>query len=214
LPDLLRNYSFPQGRTPITLIGPHYALLRDEFRTSPLAQPASIADKVLVSVGGTDPHFATAWVLNTLAKANPNLTVVVTFSKNSDHLAALKTLIDATPISVELHLDAPNMSELMLETRFTIGAAGSSCWERCALGVPSILFSVAPNQDRLVETISAQGGALAIQMFDTEALEVATQKLLYHDDSLLTMAAAAQVICDGKGVSRTVPAILNMLKPI
>jgi UDP-2,4-diacetamido-2,4,6-trideoxy-beta-L-altropyranose hydrolase len=196
------------------LIGPHYALLRDEFRTSPLAQPASIADKVLVSVGGTDPHFATAWVLNTLAKANPNLTVVVTFSKNSDHLAALKTLIDATPISVELHLDAPNMSELMLETRFTIGAAGSSCWERCALGVPSILFSVAPNQDRLVETISAQGGALAIQMFDTEALEVATQKLLYHDDSLLTMAAAAQVICDGKGVSRTVPAILNMLKPI
>jgi UDP-2,4-diacetamido-2,4,6-trideoxy-beta-L-altropyranose hydrolase len=52
------------------------------------------------------------------------------------------------------HRQATNMAELMAAADLAIGAGGSTTWERCALGLPTLQVAIAPNQ----EALSQAGG--------------------------------------------------------
>jgi RimJ/RimL family protein N-acetyltransferase len=49
------------------------------------------------------------------------------------------------------------MAELMAEADMAIGAGGSTVWERCCVGVPSLSLSMAENQRRQVADAAAAG---------------------------------------------------------
>jgi UDP-2,4-diacetamido-2,4,6-trideoxy-beta-L-altropyranose hydrolase len=47
------------------------------------------------------------------------------------------------------------MAKLMLEADFSIGAGGAASWERCSLGLPSLIFSLADNQVAIAKELSS-----------------------------------------------------------
>lgn len=142
-----------------TLLGPRYALLREEFiQARARAQPRSgHVGKLLVFLGGADPENHTATVLRALLQAGPSeLGVDVVVGASNPHYAEVRELCDLLP-RAQLHRQTGNMAQLMLGADLAIGAGGATTWERCLLGLPSLTVVIAENQRRTTEDLSALG---------------------------------------------------------
>lgn len=100
--------------------------------------------------------------------------------------------------------DVSNIAQLMTKCDLVIGAAGSTTWERCSLGVPSIQIVIADNQKVIAERMEKAGAALTCLASDLDTgLPTALAKI-NQDQNLYKMANAAAEITDGAGTSRVV----------
>jgi RimJ/RimL family protein N-acetyltransferase len=97
------------------------------------------------------------------------------------------------------------MARLMRDADVAIGAAGTTSWERCCLGLPAILLVLAENQRTGAAALADVGAALAVD--SVEAVGPALQGLLDDPEHLSRMSAAAFAIVDGRGTSRVVRAL-------
>lgn len=127
--DLVINYDPDAGELapfyrscPGKLLGPLYAPLREQFQgLIPCVRPE--VEKILISTGGTDP-FHLAEDLKALAEESVHKTAV---------------LAPGYP-RVE------QVAELFLTCDLAISAAGTTLYELCAAGVPTLCFAMADNQ--------------------------------------------------------------------
>ena len=51
----------------------------------------------------------------------------------------------------------PSLAPLMAGADLSIGAGGTSTWERLCLGLPSITYSLATNQESYSESLASSG---------------------------------------------------------
>jgi spore coat polysaccharide biosynthesis predicted glycosyltransferase SpsG len=97
------------------------------------------------------------------------------------------------------------MAEMMLQADLAIGAAGSASWERCCLGLPTLLFSLADNQLGIAQSIEELGAGKYVgrvgdfneQQFAANLKSICTNKQLVFD-----MSSRAYAVTDGRGVFR------------
>lgn len=130
-------------------LGPRYALLRPEFaavRRQPKPKLIRTNHTLCVSFGGTDPTNATVQVLRAVARADLaywHVDVIV----NESH----RRLHDIERMSKHrgnctVHVSPSDVASIVAGADFAVGGAGVSLWERCCLGVPSIIAAQAENQ--------------------------------------------------------------------
>lgn len=192
------------------LAGSGYTLLRPAFaraRAASLARRGETPElrRILVSLGATDPDNHSLIALQGIAESGLPVAVDVVLGSAAPHLAAVRRQIAGMPQSVRLHLDIGNMEELMGAADLAIGAAGTSTWERCCLGLPSLLMVIADNQRQIAEAVSAAGAArLLAGPRDSLAGQVAAalRDLAGDPDALRGLSARAAEICDGRGCDR------------
>ncbi len=139
------------------LLGGRYAVLRREFRNTAVKNFPVNARQVLVTMGGADVNNYTPVVLEALAGFKDiTITVIIGPSfKNNDEIytAAERCKSEA------LIKHAPkNIAEVMAGCDLAVSAAGTTTYELCALGVPSILISQADNQKPICEYFKRTGG--------------------------------------------------------
>jgi UDP-2,4-diacetamido-2,4,6-trideoxy-beta-L-altropyranose hydrolase len=141
----------------ILLLGPDYALLRRSFRTTKFEPRAGRPVRgVLVSFGGTDPLDHTSAALDALDVVNaPDLRVDVVASSANPRMTTLGMRVAARPRTF-LHVDTQEMASLMAAADLALGAGGSSAWERCRAGLPSLVMLAAPNQRGVVAHLAAE----------------------------------------------------------
>lgn len=129
------------------LLGPRYALLREEFhRMSEYVKPRTgLVKRVLVFLGGVDPANYTARAIEAIAStgmSDVHVDVVIglkhPFRQQIEAACALH--------GFRCHVQTNRMAELMAKADLSIGACGSATWERCSMGVPSIVLVLADNQ--------------------------------------------------------------------
>ena len=178
------------------LLGPNYALLRPEFselRGQALQKRKNTKKikNILVSVGGSDTENLTYKILQSLDDFN----VVVVLGEASPYNDMIKSY--AKERGIEVIVNANNMAELMLDADLAIGAAGSTSWERCCLGLPTLLFITAENQRAIAENLE-QLGAIII----AKNLRDDLQSMVNNFDLWESMSEKSQTICDGLGVKR------------
>ena len=98
------------------------------------------------------------------------------------------------------------MAEIMSKSDLCIGAAGSTAWERCCLGLPTITLVIADNQREIAEQLSQRNEAiysnLSNLLVDFEQFFDISGKELQR--ALITNS---RQICDGLGVSRVIAAL-------
>ena len=58
----------------------------------------------------------------------------------------IKEIKGSAPANAVLHINEQHMSELMTSCDIAVSAAGSTLYELCACGIPSITYSLADNQ--------------------------------------------------------------------
>jgi spore coat polysaccharide biosynthesis predicted glycosyltransferase SpsG len=64
------------------------------------------------------------------------------------------------PWATEVLVGVNNMAQLMADSDLAIGAAGSTSWERCCLGLPTIQVVLAENQKLIAQALVNAGAAM------------------------------------------------------
>ena len=200
------------------LLGAEYALLRRQFA---LHRPAALerrqgqgpVERVLVSFGTTDPQNLTEIALRGIAESKLSLAVDIVLGSAAPHLKQIRQLITTLNINAHLHVDVADMAQLMIDADVAIGASGSSSFERCSLGLPSLVVVVAENQRQYAaafvaaEAAESLGDGNALRAPDIAA---ALRKLATDSKRRLTMSRKAASLCDARGPLRVA---LGLLAP-
>ena len=193
------------------LLGPKYALLRPEFarwRAASLARrEIPQVRHILITMGGVDATNVTGRVLSALQGIDiatlDQITVVLgPFAPWLDHVLA-----QAKNMSVPTRVlsDVDNMAELMTSCDLAIGAGGSTTWERCALGVPSILLVLAENQRNIAIFMAQASAAFVVEADEPTDLAVREAVVRFEDSgNLQSYSIVSSKICDGAGTARAV----------
>lgn len=183
------------------LTGPMLAPLRPEFaaqRPRALARRDGALRRVLVSMGGVDADNATGRVLAALE--GTGLAVDVVLGSAAPHLEGVRAQVAAIP-GARLWVDTPDMAGLMVDADLAIGAAGTTAWERCVLGLPALMLVLADNQQLGAAGLAAAGAALRLgRVYDPGWLDRLRDLLPGLD--LRAMSAAAAAATDGGGARR------------
>jgi RimJ/RimL family protein N-acetyltransferase len=106
-----------------------------------------------------------------------------------------------------MHVDPGEMARLMRDADLSIGAGGTTSWERCCLGLPSIALILAENQRASATALTEAGAVIAVEQ--VEDVGPVLRKLLEQPDRLSQMSAAAFAITDGRGAERVASVILG-----
>ena len=203
------HYKLLVESTTKKLLGCEFALLRPEF--AELRSRALIKRKetrirrLLIAMGGMDQNNITERVLAKLNRsAMPaDLKISVVLGANSSWIARVKEVAKGMRVATNVFVDVKDMAGLMLESDLAIGGAGSTAWERCCLGLPSLLMILAENQRHGSEALQAAGAAIVIK--DLSELESFFSFSLRTIDSLnrfQTMSKRAYEVTDGLGSLR------------
>lgn len=192
------------------LLGPAYALLRRQFaaaRAGALERraQASGVERILVSFGGTDPYELTLTALEGVRLADLHASVDVVVGPAAPYLGAVRERAAQLPFPVEVHAQVSDMASLMTCADLAIGAAGTTSWERCCLGLPSLTTVVAANQADIAESLARAGAARMlgdVEDFDARALSRALKEVAGDREGLARMSRVAAGVCDGLGAAR------------
>lgn len=204
--DMATRYT---GKTPAhcqLLLGPRYALLRDEFRqlreqVKPRSGPVR---HVLVFFGGVDVDNYTAQAIEALAGiGSSDLHVDVVIGAQHLHREQIETA--CAEKGFVCHVQTSRMAELMAAADLAIGAGGSASWERCCLGLPSLTASLANNQVGIAKALDLFGACIYIGALETASAAViqsAIIALLAHPDRFMLLSEKSYSLVDGLGVDR------------
>lgn len=199
------------------LLGPRFALVRPEFaaaREAAMARRATVAApaRVLVSLGLTDLDGITARVVNRLLPRLGTAKLDVVLGRTAASLPELERLATREP-RLAVHVEADAMAELCAAADLAVGAGGSSTWERCAIGLPSVTVLLADNQEPGVAPL-ARVGASEVVDARTDDFEAAFDRaftgLMRSPERRARMGKAAANLCDGLGADRAAEAFLDL----
>lgn len=198
------------------LLGPHYAPVRPEFaalREAALARHDGPVGRILVSLGLTDVGGVTARLVDRLRlKAGP-VALDVVLGAEAPSLPGLQKIVRHDP-RLSLHVDSPEMARLCAEADLAVGAAGSSAWERCVLGLPSLMVVLADNQRGAAQALAEREAALAVDVnaADFEAAFDRALMRLTRDAALRQqLSQTSATICDGLGATRVAEVFLKLI---
>ena len=196
------------------LVGSQYALLRPEFaklRVKAIAKRKNYIGirRILVSMGGTDPHNITAKVLQGLVEVQWQIQPVVdvVLSSRAPYLNKIIEQAKLCPLEIEVSVDVNNMAEYMLQADLAIGVAGTSSWERCCLGLPALIDVNAKNQEFVGKTLCLSN---AVKMMRTQEdlkttdIKESVEHLIQSEKSWKAMSKESLKITRGLGVKRII----------
>lgn len=199
------------------LLGPAYAPVRPVFaahRGAALARRAQggPARRVLVSLGLTDVGGITGKVVDRLLPRLGEAELDVVVGATAPSRTRLERLA-ARAARMRLHVDAGDMAALMAAADLAVGSGGSSSWERCVVGLPTVIVLLADNQRPGAAAVVRRGAAEAVEAaapnFEA-ALDRAFTGLMRDEGRRGRMARAAAALCDGQGAGRMAEAILAL----
>jgi len=194
------------------LTGAKYAVLHPSFI---LAREAALSrrdgravSRILVSLGQMDPDNATALALDAIEMSGFGGAVDVVLGQSAPHLSAIRR---RAKHRVNLHVNISNMPALMATSDLAIGAGGVSGFERCCVGLPSLLLQIAANQVNVIRTIATAGAGIDCGLaagMQVENLAWHLGEILEDADRRQQMAVAGAALVDGRGAQRIVLDVL------
>ena len=197
------------------LTGSRYALLRPEFeilRAYSLKRRANSPQlkRLLITMGGVDQINASAQVLQALHRCSlpVDCRITVVLGLTAPWMQNVRELAALMPWPTEVLVNVNDMAQLMADSDLAIGAAGSTSWERCCLGVPTLMVVVADNQKPIAQAMEVAHAARLIGAVS----DIATQlPLVFAEilkpESFSRMGLSASEVTDGQGVEKVLGAM-------
>ncbi|MCG2578878.1 UDP-2,4-diacetamido-2,4,6-trideoxy-beta-L-altropyranose hydrolase [Dechloromonas sp. XY25] len=188
------------------LLGPSHALLRPEFSVARQSRSnqTSTTPRLLVMFGGADREDLTGRAVRLLPPLLAAMAIDVVVGPLYAHREALAQGLAALP-DAALHIAPANVAAVMAKADLALASPGTTSWERCALGLPSITLAVADNQVAMAEELARRGAHLYLGRSDAVSdsdLATALHLLAGNPHWRQAMADAASAITDGSGAAR------------
>lgn len=236
--DLIINYDVTEepacyhkaGRI---LTGASYTPLREQFQNVSYEVRPEVQN-VLLSAGGTDACNVIGTLLHKIFASKDallanidtahsdhssgflkNLNYHIITSRLNSHFQELEQLTSLYP-TIRIHTNVQDMAAFMRRCDLGISAGGTTLYELCAVGVPSVSFTTADNQLRAVKTFSDSqiipyaGDVCTSPKKTCDAL---ITFLKHHKDSYAERQKSSQrmrAFLDGKGSYRIAAALADL----
>ena len=187
--------------------GSNYALLRPEFfelRDYSLKRRAqSKMEHLLISMGGVDQSNTTCQILEALqyCSLSTNCRITVVMGNTAPWLDNVREQIRKLTWPTEVKVNVTNIAQLMADNDLAIGTAGSTSWERCFLGLPTLIVVTADNQSLIANKLERAGAAILISQKKKVSKDLLEASLLIcgKGRKLGLMTKCASQICMGQG---------------
>ena len=200
-------------------LGPQYALLRPEFveARKQLRIRNGEVKRMLVFLGGVDPSNETGKAVTAMTRIDRSdiqLDVVIG-SRNPNKLEIRNLCSQHSGIVV--HENVENMAQLMLKADLAIGGGGTTTWERCYLGLPTITLLIADNQRQMIEALAARDATINAgwhSNLSVAALSTQMAELLSDGESLAKMEKASLEIMGARNTNTSHPLVDAMMEMV
>ena len=226
-----RDASAYASSASVALAGSDFALLRPEFVTyrglaMARRSAAGPVSRLLLAMGGADLlDLSRIFVETTLPYLRQNgWKLDVLTGAAYQHAERLDQFIAPLGDVVVHHHNTTAVAPLIAEADLCIGAAGTSTWERCCLGLPTISIALAENQRDILQQLTSirathNGGEFFGKSHAEIALSMSNGQ--WHQDHLLPlcintaerqrMSQLVAALVDGKGAMRVAAAFAQHL---
>ncbi len=193
------------------LLGGQYAILRKEFQLIPPAPFHEDVRRILITMGGADINSYTPFVLEALRdiEVEEILVILGAYARCQD---AVQAAAKQCKSPVRILIAPPNIAALFASCDLAISAAGSTVYELCVLGVPSILIQQADNQRLIREYFQRTPSMSALEDYGhVSAQQIAneTLSLIHSADRRKTMRETMMRLVTRFGVSNIVDALIT-----
>ncbi len=208
-----------RGRVPAScrlLLGPRYAPLHPAFRNARRdSRMRARVGRLLVAMGGTDPGDATGAAVSTIAASGFDGVTEIVLGPAAPHLERVRARVADRPrFRLHVGLAPDRMAQLLARCDVAVAAGGSSAWERCCVGLPSVVAVIAANQRVATRALADQGAALSIgnpaHREGRSELREALSRLLPDEDLRRRFRDRGRSLVDGLGTERVMHAVDRM----
>lgn len=191
------------------LAGSNFALVREEIFSISHSEPKPrlpANPSVLVFAGGTDAAGAIPFIYSALDQVSATFSMtVVVGTGDVPKQTNFKHSITFVPTTAEF-------DDLLSKADLVVAAAGTSSWEICTVGIPSVFLAVVPNQLGVIRAIEKFrcGEVVDLTTLSDDAkreLSTKFQRLITRNDLRKLYIENCRRHFDGEGTSRVVNAI-------
>jgi len=188
------------------LLGPRYAILRDEFSQTRASRtiPAQ-ARRLLLTFGGGDDRGACLACLEALQGVS-GFEIMILTSRYNPQVASIRSWLERHPeLSAMLLLDDPQIAQRMVEADIAVTAGGTTTFETAMLGLPTIVIPIADNQRATARAWGRIGVAIDVdplEQLNADRLRRELVSLAADPARRERMARLGQEYVDGRGVER------------
>ncbi len=193
------------------LLGMSYAPLRDESKRCGLTSQGRKFRTFSSRLAGADPAMMTEKIIGKVCPEFPRVNFHFVIGALNPRIEAIKKLSGQNII---FHVNEQNMSKLMRDCDVAVSAAGSTLYELCACGTPSVTYVLADNQIDAAEMF----GRLKIMINagdcrkNDDIASVIIESLLGMNESVRSeMSAKMQSLVDGNEAMRIADVIIREL---
>lgn len=197
------------------LLGPGYALLREEFLRWALAERmiSEQAKNILITLGGSDPDNVSLSILKAIDQIRASeLTLRLIVGGSNPHGQLLSDAAELSPHQVEILQNVTDMAEQMMWADLAVCAGGSSNWEMSFLGLPRMVCVLAENQRRIADELHRSGAAVRFCLTDLCATSEFIDQLcslIQSPEKRRLLSEKSQQLVDGQGAKRVCDMMRN-----
>ncbi len=192
----------------LTLLGPRFALLREEFsriraETLRHRRERNGLERILVSMGLSDSAGAARLCMKALKRTGLPLDVEIFLGLNCTSYEDL--LFEADSCGYHVADFNTDMPAAMARADLALGAGGTTSWERCCLGLPSLMMILAENQELTARSLHEKGAAVNLGRSGEileEDMAAVIKRLSKDNGELRALSEKAASLCDGMGTLR------------
>ena len=192
-PDMHQRYETLLPAHCRRLVGPQWVLLREEFiRLHSQTTPRSgELRNVLIFFGGADNSKLVLHSLLAIESLGAGFDTSVIVHSAHPHRPAIEAIAARHGV-MQLFSRVDDMAQRMLDADLAIGGGGTTTWERCYLGLPAIVFTLAHNQAAVNRAVADAGACLHLGEAQAPAgdIAVAINRLSQQPAQLRAMSQA------------------------
>jgi UDP-2,4-diacetamido-2,4,6-trideoxy-beta-L-altropyranose hydrolase len=192
----------------LVLGGPRYALLGAEYADAPRYVFNETVRSIGIFMGGADERNVSQTALVAIEAAGFEGPVEIATTSANRHLNNLRKVV-AARTKTTLTVDLQSLATFFAQHDLQIGAGGGAAWERCCIGVPSLLVATAANQRVPMDALRELGAAKAVQNATGAALSTAITAIVGDPAGRAEMARKAELLVDGRGAQRVAASVLG-----
>lgn len=197
------------------LLGPEFALVRPEFLAArgSLRKRNGNINRILLFYGGSDPTNETMKALEGLEGLSGSVLLVdVVVGNANQRNESIREYCIGKP-NINYHYNIDYMAMLMADADLFVGSGGTSTWERCCLGLPSVVIAIAKNQENISLNAHQHGIGIYLgtsDMVDVDHIVAEVARLRKRPDLVKEMSGRCIKMVDGRGASK----VANQMKRI
>ena len=188
-------------------LGCEYAPLREEFHEGGYVVREEAKDILLTTGGGDSCHMALSMAKRMAGKKGSPLIWHIVCGPYHPDTEELESLA-AEKEALRIHKNVTDMSELMRRCDIAVSSAGSTLYELCSIGVPTVGFYFAENQRRNMEAFARMTPVMNAGDFSAspenvlDFVEREVEVLRRESGLRKRISQAIRTIVDGKGAER------------